>query len=400
MQKPTKKEFDLVIEAIRYEYKNKPIISRPPNILEMEESSASKSKREGIFILLEIAQHAELKSITQNNIISVIDGLRLTDKILDDCSHRTHFPSSKPFTIPVSIHTDPTRFYLKIYDSFDNWYAAYQLKKNRKLEDFDLKHIENIYKLVKEINEKLQLNPSPEVIIPLHIRISLGGGAIRNIVKKGNEEYGEDILNYLEDERVILFYEKESYKDYPEALIIKLDINGFGRFKSEIERIYNNKFGKKMQKEQKFLIPAGTKWQDITIKFNDGHNVNIQFKEKVFRSDYKEMGFEDKRTRNPDKQWELLIKLSESNSIIDWQSQPQSKCFNKRLTEQEFGFDEDEDKENQNRGFSYKKAPDSTKKTKQLLAKKLKAFFGVKEDPFFSYRKEGSYKIKIALIPV
>jgi len=38
------------------------------------------------------------------------------------------------------------------------------------------------------------------------------------------------------------------------------------------------------------------------------------------------------------------------------------------------------------------------KKKKQLLAKILKNYFQIREDPFLSYRKEGAYKIKIKLM--
>lgn len=145
-------------------------------------------------------------------------------------------------------------------------------------------------------------------------------------------------------------------------------------------------------------LPPNTKWKDITIKFKDGHKIDIIIADKTTRSDYEKMGFEDRRTRKPDKQWALLIKLSENNGEIDWHSRLQSKTVNTQLTKQKLGFEDNEDTEDQNRGFSYKKASDSIKKTKQLLAKKLKTFFGIKEDPFFPYRKEGSYKIKIILI--
>jgi len=53
-------------------------------------------------------------------------------------------------------------------------------------------------------------------------------------------------------------------------------------------------------------LPANAKWEDITIKFVDGHNVDIKAKTKTSRSDYKEMGFEDSKSRRPNKQWELL----------------------------------------------------------------------------------------------
>ena len=143
-------------------------------------------------------------------------------------------------------------------------------------------------------------------------------------------------------------------------------------------------------------LPANAKWEDITIKFVDGHNVDIKCKNKTSRSDYKEMGFEDSKSRRPNKQWELLQRLAENNGEISWEKFAAGKSSCLRKTEQDFGYEFDED-EPQNKGFSIIKAPDKLKKTKQLLARTLKAFFKIDEDPFFPYDEVKAYKIKIKL---
>ena len=143
-------------------------------------------------------------------------------------------------------------------------------------------------------------------------------------------------------------------------------------------------------------LPANAKWEDITIKFVDGHNVDIKCKNKTSRSDYKEMGFEDSKSRRPNKQWELLQRLAENNGEISWEKFATGKSSCLRKTEQDFGYEFDEDKP-QNKGFSIIKAPDKLKKTKQLLARTLKAFFKIDEDPFFPYDEVKAYKIKIKL---
>ncbi|KJJ85541.1 hypothetical protein OMAG_000586 [Candidatus Omnitrophus magneticus] len=146
-------------------------------------------------------------------------------------------------------------------------------------------------------------------------------------------------------------------------------------------------------------LPANAKWEDITIKFIDGHNVDIKLKNKTIRSDYKEMGFEDSKSRRPNKQWEMLQRLAENHGEISWEKFASGKSADIRKTDQDFGYEFDEDSSTpQNKGFSIIKAPDKLKKTKQLLAQTLKAFFHIDEDPFWPYEEVKSYKIKIKLI--
>lgn len=144
-------------------------------------------------------------------------------------------------------------------------------------------------------------------------------------------------------------------------------------------------------------LPADAKWEDITIRFVDGHNVDIKCKDKTSRSDYKEMGFEDSKSRRPNKQWEMLQRLAENHGEISWEKFSAGKSSTIRKTEQDFGYEVDDD-EPQNKGFSIIKAPDKLKKTKQLLAQTLKAYFQIDEDPFWPYEEVKSYKIKIKLI--
>lgn len=143
-------------------------------------------------------------------------------------------------------------------------------------------------------------------------------------------------------------------------------------------------------------VPADAKWEDISIKFVDGHNVDIKYKGKNYRSDFKEMGFEDLKSRRPNKQWELLQKLAENNGEIAWDSLPAGKNSDISKTEQDFGYEFDED-DTQNKGFSIIKAPDKLKKTKQLLAQTLKRFFKLDTDPFFPYEEVKAYKIRLKL---
>jgi hypothetical protein len=145
-------------------------------------------------------------------------------------------------------------------------------------------------------------------------------------------------------------------------------------------------------------LPSGVHWDEITIKFNDGHNVTIKYEDKTFRRDYKDMGFEDSRARKPNKQWEFLYLLAENNGEISWGKSSFGKRADIRKIEQDFGYKFDETT-SQNKGFSIIKIPDKTKKTKQLLSQTLKAVFPIEGDPFFPYKEVKAYKIRLKLIP-
>jgi len=145
-------------------------------------------------------------------------------------------------------------------------------------------------------------------------------------------------------------------------------------------------------------LPSGVQWEDITIEFSDRHNVKIKCKNKTFRRDYKDMGFEDSKTRKPNKQWEFLYELAENNGEVSWGKYSFGKRPNNRRTEQDFGHEFDENT-SQNKGFSIIKVPDVKKKTKQFLSQTLKAVFPIEGDPFFPYKEVGAYKIRLKLIP-
>ena len=400
--KPSKEIFNLVVEKIREEYKQRLLKSPEPSILETREAEVLRQNPNSTLIQLDITKHNDLNQIGSREVRRVVSWLELVEKVLKDCSPCQHLFSGKPLTIPNVIYTEPNRFSLIILPSFEGWYPAYILKKNLTVDNLSLLNLEKVYALVLDIDDKIQVSPSPTVTIGVRSinawRFKLLQSNIIVEVTRRTREFRKDALDYLKSQDIINTYELKNYQD---EVTLNLNIPKFEKLKTEVIKVYAEwKKGSEEQtkKIESIKLPSNTRWENIAIRFIDGHNIDIKAKGETFRSDYKLMGFEDKRSRSPDKQWELLIKLSENNGEIDWQSRPQSKGVNRRLAKQQFGFEEDGNEETQNRGFSYKKAPDSTKKTKQLLTKKLKAFFGIEEDPFFPYRKEGCYKIKITFI--
>jgi len=118
-------------------------------------------------------------------------------------------------------------------------------------------------------------------------------------------------------------------------------------------------------------FPPDTKWQDITIRFTGEHDVLIKVKEKIHPASYETMGFEDSKKKLPNLQWDLLKLFAIKGGELSWEN---------------------------NRDLTLKRI-NSIKKQKQLLTEALRAYFQIDEDPFYPYKQEGAYRIKITLIP-
>jgi len=122
-----------------------------------------------------------------------------------------------------------------------------------------------------------------------------------------------------------------------------------------------------------YKLPAGTKWEEITIKFEDDENVYIQVKQFKHTASYKELGLVGRgKNPNPSELWAFLKVLAQVNGEL---------------------------------AIKDAQARDKYKKQKELLAKALQNYFSLDYDPFYPYRssseKQGnSYKIKITLIPL
>lgn|GEM_PF-3989219 len=153
-----------------------------------------------------------------------------------------------------------------------------------------------------------------------------------------------------------------NYRDY---------VNNFILVKPDYKKIieYRHFILKRSKKENSInRLPKieNLTWEDITMKFVDGHNVKIKIRDQVFDRNYKEMGFEDSRAKKPDDQWKLLKIFAKNNGSISWDSTEATKQIKKR---------------------------------KQLLSDGLKNFFRIDDKPFYKYTKNTGYEIKISCIP-
>lgn len=124
-------------------------------------------------------------------------------------------------------------------------------------------------------------------------------------------------------------------------------------------------------------LPPNTKWGQITIQFLDYDKVIITapnyFKKRV---NYREMGFEDQKSKKPNVQWKLLYDLAQCRGDLTWTF----TTYRKRVD---------------SHPFSTPKA----RKQIQRISDTLKAYFNINEAPFYNYKKIDAYKTKFFLLP-
>jgi hypothetical protein len=132
----------------------------------------------------------------------------------------------------------------------------------------------------------------------------------------------------------------------------------------KLERENNNTLNNKNDTHKKFQSKLS--WTDIIIKFKDRHNVQIVAGRDDCVANFKEMGFENSKNLKPNLQWIFFEALANNNGSISWKNN---------------------------------NANDLIKKKKQLLAKGLKNYFNIDEDPFYRYSKQKGYQLKLNISP-
>lgn len=115
-----------------------------------------------------------------------------------------------------------------------------------------------------------------------------------------------------------------------------------------------------------FPTPAGAKWEDVRIRFVDGHTVSIKVQSVAKTCGYVEMGIVDRRNAQPTKQWELLRSLAEGHGVLTWTSR-------------------DADRKNQKR--------------REQLARNLREFFRIEGEPIVLTDDRQGWKTAFVLEP-
>jgi hypothetical protein len=99
----------------------------------------------------------------------------------------------------------------------------------------------------------------------------------------------------------------------------------------------------------RFPTPPGATWADVRIRFLDGHTVSVQVREQSGRFGHADLGMVNAKNNTPTVAWELLRTIAEERGHLTWAS---------------------------------RKASVDHRKRKQVLADRLRAFFGIDADPF------------------
>lgn len=126
-------------------------------------------------------------------------------------------------------------------------------------------------------------------------------------------------------------------------------------------------------------FPKGTQWEDIEIRFTDGHTITVLLKNEFYgRYDNGMLGFKmgntkDKRVNKP---WQFLNLLAIAEQHRETRP-PVKALFVEPLKTTLEGCDQ----------------------IKGRLSRHLRNISGISEDPFYPYDPDRGYRIKIKLMP-
>lgn len=120
--------------------------------------------------------------------------------------------------------------------------------------------------------------------------------------------------------------------------------------------------------EHRFPTPLGTTWSQITIRFITQHQVHIQASAESGTFEYTQMGMANTRKKPPEPnvQWQLLIDFAENRGEVTWRSTA---------------------------------AHPKKQKRKEQLAKALRNFFGIDEEPFETLPKGLGWRACFTVMP-
>jgi hypothetical protein len=80
-----------------------------------------------------------------------------------------------------------------------------------------------------------------------------------------------------------------------------------------------------------FPTPAGAKWSDVRLRFEDGETVAVKVGAVDRRLTYAQMGMADGRNAKPTKQWQLLRDLAGGGGLMTWKTPGAERKNQKRI---------------------------------------------------------------------
>ena len=111
-----------------------------------------------------------------------------------------------------------------------------------------------------------------------------------------------------------------------------------------------------------FATPAGATWEQVEIRFKDGHTVSVKALAEQGVFNYTQMGMANRKNAEPTVQWKLLKTFAAARGHLTWESP-------------------DADRKNQKR--------------REVLSKDLRAFFQIEGDPITS--DGGGWRVRFKL---
>jgi len=115
-----------------------------------------------------------------------------------------------------------------------------------------------------------------------------------------------------------------------------------------------------------FPTPPGAVWEEVSIRFRDGHTVSAKVRDAKGVFNYTEMGMVDRKSGNPTVQWQLLRAFADGHGLLDWARRGA-------------------DRKNQKR--------------REKLARNLRAFFRIQNDPFTVMEDGTGWETRFAICP-
>jgi len=192
-----------------------------------------------------------------------------------------------------------------------------------------------------------------------------------------NNEFISDVLNSYQKEYLkIPLLIKSKYTDQVINFIKILEISK----KLNMDIYPQEKIDRPPQKRITQLgLPPGTKWEHIVMQFIDNEKIRITAPNNFkYVTDYREMGFEDKRRFFPDTQWEFLYLLS-NHINLSWENLAEMTHVKNIKDESNL--------------------IEQAKKKKQKIKERFMHFFQINEDPFYPYSKPDGYHPKFSILP-
>jgi hypothetical protein len=115
-----------------------------------------------------------------------------------------------------------------------------------------------------------------------------------------------------------------------------------------------------------FPTPPGSTWENVRIRFVDGHRVSVKVKSESGVFNYTQMGMASSKNGEPTVQWELLATFADEHGALTWRSP---------------------------------KAAPNLKRRKSTLASNLCDFFRINGDPFIYEETTKGWRARFAIGP-